>query len=298
MLALCNQQVFSFSSVLLPHAPTNQIINRDASGVDLENVAPILPLRSYSSVHPAPYVTPLRNPFVYSSSYPSTAHVQTNPIRYAANIPAVTKVATSPVVPVPVVKSQPIVPVLKAQPLAPVVKPQPITPIVKTQPIVPVVTTADLKPMVKAAIPPVAPINAPVISQFHAQDELGQYSYGYSGGPSSKIERKNALGVVEGGFSYVDPVGAIQSQSYIADGAGFRTAGTNIPTASRKKRSVSGTFTYSHPQVTSLRTYSGLPTTVAHTSLYPAVRSLLPVPYGVPGYVVRGYTANFAQRFI
>jgi len=318
LLAFCNQQVFGYSSLLFPHVATNQIINRDSTGVDLENVAPLLPLRSYSSVHPAPYVTPLKNPIVYSSSYPSTAHVQTNAIRYAHNTPVITKVETAPALPVPVVKSQPIAPainpqpivpvvksqpsvsVLKSQPIVPVVKSQPIVPVVEPQPIVPAVTTADLKPMVKAAIPPVAPVNSPVISQFHAQDELGQYSYGHSGGPSSKVETKNALGVVQGGFSYVDPVGIIQSQNYIADGAGFRTAGTNIPTISRKKRSLSGTFTYTHPQVTSLRTYSGLPTSVAlpHTSHYPVVRSLLPVSHGVPGYVVRGYIANYAQRFI
>ncbi|XP_021925083.1 cuticle protein 5-like [Zootermopsis nevadensis] len=43
-----------------------------------------------------------------------------------------------------------------------------------------------------------------VSSQYHAQDALGQYSYGYSGGPSSKVETKTADGITRGGYSYID----------------------------------------------------------------------------------------------
>jgi hypothetical protein len=77
----------------------------------------------------------------------------------------------------------------------------------------------------------VAPI-ASVSTQFHAQDELGQYSYGYSGGPSAKTETKTADGVVRGGYSYVDGHGLVQSASYVADPHnGFRVAATNLPVA-------------------------------------------------------------------
>ena len=38
-----------------------------------------------------------------------------------------------------------------------------------------------------------------VTTQYHAQDELGQYSYGYSGGPSAKHETRTLDGVTRGG---------------------------------------------------------------------------------------------------
>ncbi|XP_063585299.1 uncharacterized protein LOC134762682 [Penaeus indicus] len=79
---------------------------------------------------------------------------------------------------------------------------------------------------------------APAASQYHAQDELGQYSFGYSGGPSSRSESRDAYGNVRGSFSYVDSYGNVQSQHYVADDYGFRVSGTNLP---RHKRSY-GTY--------------------------------------------------------
>lgn len=71
-----------------------------------------------------------------------------------------------------------------------------------------------------------------VSTQYHAQDGIGQYSYGYSGGPSAKTETKTADGVVRGGYSYVDGHGLVQSASYVADPHnGFRVAATNLPVA-------------------------------------------------------------------
>ncbi|XP_027220840.1 uncharacterized protein [Penaeus vannamei] len=79
---------------------------------------------------------------------------------------------------------------------------------------------------------------APAASQYHAQDELGQYSFGYSGGPSSRSESRDAYGNVRGSFSYVDSYGNVQSRSYVADGFGFRVIGTD---GLRHKRSY-GTY--------------------------------------------------------
>ncbi|XP_046383579.1 calphotin-like [Ischnura elegans] len=71
-----------------------------------------------------------------------------------------------------------------------------------------------------------------VSSQYHAQDELGQYSYGYAGGPSAKSEVKTWDGVTRGGYSYVDAEGKIQTVNYVADPVnGFRVAATNLPVA-------------------------------------------------------------------
>jgi len=67
-------------------------------------------------------------------------------------------------------------------------------------------------------------------TQYHAQDELGQYSYGYAGGPSSKTETKTADGVVRGAYNYIDGNGLVQSVNYVADPVnGFRVAATNLP---------------------------------------------------------------------
>lgn len=73
----------------------------------------------------------------------------------------------------------------------------------------------------------------PVLSanQFHAQDEVGQYNYGYSNQDSAKSEVKTADGVVRGSYSYVDANGVIQTTNYISDALGFRVAATNLPVA-------------------------------------------------------------------
>ncbi|KAF6209001.1 hypothetical protein GE061_014744 [Apolygus lucorum] len=69
-----------------------------------------------------------------------------------------------------------------------------------------------------------------ITSQYHSQDELGQYSYGYAGGPSAKEEIKTADGITRGGYSYIDANGIVQSAAYVSDPVnGFRVAATNLP---------------------------------------------------------------------
>ena len=97
---------------------------------------------------------------------------------------------------------------------------------------------AAAKPGFLGAFPYAAPyvatapvgIATSVSSQYHAQDTLGQYSYGYSGGPSAKTETRTADGITRGGYSYIDGNGLVQSASYISDPVnGFRVAATNLP---------------------------------------------------------------------
>ena len=57
------------------------------------------------------------------------------------------------------------------------------------------------------AAPFAASSYSPVHSQYHSQDEFGQYSYGYNSGSSSKAEVKTVDGVTRGGYSYVDANG-------------------------------------------------------------------------------------------
>merc|ERR1712079_541335 len=50
-----------------------------------------------------------------------------------------------------------------------------------------------------APVAPVAPSN-----QFHAQDEFGQFSFGYQNIHGAKTETKDAFGVTRGSYQYVD----------------------------------------------------------------------------------------------
>jgi hypothetical protein len=76
-----------------------------------------------------------------------------------------------------------------------------------------------------------APIAAPSATQYSAQDEFGNINYGYSNINSAKHEVGNTYGGVTGSYSYVDANGLLQTVNYVADGLGFRVAGTNIPVA-------------------------------------------------------------------
>merc|ERR1712130_1045604 len=58
-------------------------------------------------------------------------------------------------------------------------------------------------------------------TQFHAQDEFGQFSFGHAGGPLARTEARNAYGVTTGSYQYVDANGLLQAVNYVA--------GTNLP---------------------------------------------------------------------
>merc|ERR1711976_659838 len=67
-------------------------------------------------------------------------------------------------------------------------------------------------------------------TQFHAQDEFGQFSFGHAGGPLARTEARNAYGVTTGSYQYIDANGLLQTVNYVADPVnGFRVAGTNLP---------------------------------------------------------------------
>merc|ERR1712110_154706 len=82
-------------------------------------------------------------------------------------------------------------------------------------------------------VAPVAPVaaSAPTHSQFHGQDEIGGYNYGYQTAESSKQEIKTPDGIVQGTYSYVDANGILQTVNYISDAEGFKVAATNLPQA-------------------------------------------------------------------
>merc|ERR1711981_641041 len=81
---------------------------------------------------------------------------------------------------------------------------------------------------VVAAAPAFVP---PVSSQFHAGDEFGNSQYGYSNLNSAKHEIGNAFGQKSGSYQYVDPVGKLQTVTYVADELGFRVQDSRLPVA-------------------------------------------------------------------
>merc|ERR1712198_358385 len=52
-------------------------------------------------------------------------------------------------------------------------------------------------------------------TQFHAQDEFGQFSFGHAGGPLARTEARNAYGVTTGSYQYVDANGLLQTVNYL-----------------------------------------------------------------------------------
>jgi len=68
-----------------------------------------------------------------------------------------------------------------------------------------------------------------VKTQYHSQDELGQYAYGYVHNDASHHEEKTFGGGVSGSYSYYDKAGIKQSARYVADHLGYRIEATNLP---------------------------------------------------------------------
>merc|ERR1711971_868455 len=101
----------------------------------------------------------------------------------------------------------PAAPVLvtRVTPLPSPIIPQPILPAslpfsLPPQPFL-VPSAAPLaQPLPVDPIAPVAPIVEPPSSQFHAQDEFGQFSFGYQNINSARSETKDAFGVTRGSY--------------------------------------------------------------------------------------------------
>merc|ERR1712200_35006 len=129
--------------------------------------------------------------------------------------------------PIPVAAPVPVpTPVQVVQP-APLAAPLPAAPLVQAAPA-PILNAA-----IPAAVAPV-PVAIPATpsSQFHAQDEFGQFNFGYQNINSNKQESRDAFGVTRGSYQYVDANGVLQTTHYISDPVnGFRVAATNLPVA-------------------------------------------------------------------
>merc|ERR1711936_1529723 len=134
-------------------------------------------------------------------------------------------------IPAPLVPSQPLVvpaPLAFPQPI-----PAPIAPVaLPPQPFAAPVPLPVAQPLAAPVPAPLVPAVAPPSSQFHAQDEFGQFSFGYQNITSARTESKDAFGVTRGSYQYVDANNVVQTVHYTADDVnGFRVAATNVPVA-------------------------------------------------------------------
>ena len=202
-------------------ALANSVEKREAEPIDGDYELPLAP------------VLQLPVPIVNNAPAPVLNHlVQTIPAQFAAPVPTpnfhpVNQIfAPRQFAFVPAPAPQPI---LNQAAFAPAPLPLAAAPVPAHAPL-PIAPTPIAAPL--AAPVPVAPIVEPPSSQFHAQDEFGQFSFGYQNINSAKTETKDAFGVTRGSYQYVDANGVLQTVNYIADDInGFRVAGTNIPVA-------------------------------------------------------------------
>merc|ERR1711922_108960 len=99
----------------------------------------------------------------------------------------------------------PAAPVLVHAAPIPVAAPAPL---LNAAPLVQAAPAPILNAAVSAAVAPV-PVAIPATpsSQFHAQDEFGQFNFGYQNINSNKQESRDAFGVTRGSYQYVDANG-------------------------------------------------------------------------------------------
>ena len=68
-------------------------------------------------------------------------------------------------------------------------------------------------------------------SQYHAQDELGQASFGYAHPGQASTNYRDGLGNQIGSYAYINPEGKEVRVSYTADSRGFRVLSNDLPVA-------------------------------------------------------------------
>merc|ERR1712126_516150 len=95
---------------------------------------------------------------------------------------------------------------------------------------VPIHAAAYAAPIIPAAAPLAAVSAETTSSQFRAEDEEGNTSYGYQNINNAAQQSGNALTGVQGSYSFRDEAG-LHTVSYVADALGYRVTG-------RSRRSV------------------------------------------------------------
>ena len=192
-----------------------------------------------ASAYPANYFSPY-NHFAYSAAAPAITHAGPAFAPYAPIAPAAPVAHAAVAAPL----AYNTAPAAIAAPAAHIAYNTVDAPVAHAAVAAPLAYNTVAAPVAHAAV--AVPVDAPAVtaSQFHSQDEFGNYDYSYSNINSAKREYGNALTGVTGSYSYVDGLGATQRVDYVADDHGFRATGTNFPTTAatlglhRRRRSV------------------------------------------------------------
>jgi len=98
------------------------------------------------------------------------------------------------------------------------------------QNIIPDTAPAPVIPYTPIAVQPaVAPTEYK--SQYHSQDELGQFSFGHISGDQAHHQVRDYTGAVQGSYTYLNAEGEQVVAHYIADSNGFRVSSNALPVA-------------------------------------------------------------------
>ncbi|EFX77996.1 hypothetical protein DAPPUDRAFT_246911 [Daphnia pulex] len=94
-------------------------------------------------------------------------------------------------------------------------------------------TTAYTGIPATAAVPATYPVAygypSYTATQYHAQDELGQASFGYAHPGQAASNLRDGFGNQIGSYAYINPEGEEVRVSYTADSRGFRVLSNNLP---------------------------------------------------------------------
>ncbi|CAL4059563.1 unnamed protein product, partial [Meganyctiphanes norvegica] len=98
------------------------------------------------------------------------------------------------------------------------------------QNIIPDTVPAPVIPYTPIAVQPAA-VPTEYKSQYHSQDELGQFSFGHISGDQAHHQVRDFTGAVQGSYTYINAEGEQVVAHYIADSNGFRVSSNALPVA-------------------------------------------------------------------
>merc|ERR1712180_500057 len=98
------------------------------------------------------------------------------------------------------------------------------------QNIIPDTAPAPVIPYTPIAVQPAA-VPTEYKSQFHSQDELGQFSFGHISADQAHHQVRDFTGAVQGSYTYINAEGEQVVAHYIADSNGFRVSSNDLPVA-------------------------------------------------------------------
>jgi len=133
-------------------------------------------------------------------------------------------------------------------------------------------------------------------SQYHAQDELGQASFGYAHPGQAASNYRDGLGNQIGSYAYINPEGKEVRVSYTADSRGFRVLSNDLPVAPVANL-VAPVQVQDTPEVTAAKADHAAAVAAAKSGVVPASPAVaLPVPVQDTPEVAAA-KAEFAIKF-